>query len=280
MSRFFIDRPIFAWVLAIIVMMAGALAVLSLPVAQYPAIAPPTISITANYPGASAKTLEDTVTQVIEQKLSGLDGLRFVSSSSDSTGTAQISVTFEPGTDPTSPRSRSRTSCSWRCRSCRRRSSARACGRQVGQQLPDDRRLRVRRRQHDRNDISDYVVSSLQDPVSACPGSARSRPSARSTRCGSGSTPTSWSRLSADLARRQRGDPGPERAGLGRAVRRQPGGARPAAQRDDHRADPAADRRRSSRPSSCGSPRPARRCACATSPASSSRARASRSRAS
>ena len=79
MSRFFIDRPIFAWVIAIIVMLAGALSILALPVAQYPAIAPPTVAISATYPGASAKTLEDTVTQVIEQKLSGLAGLRFVS---------------------------------------------------------------------------------------------------------------------------------------------------------------------------------------------------------
>ena len=100
MSRFFIDRPIFAWVIAIIIMLAGGLSILTLPISQYPAIAPPTIGISATYPGASAKTLEDTVTQVIEQKLSGLDGLRFVSSSSDSTGTAAVTVTFEPGTNP------------------------------------------------------------------------------------------------------------------------------------------------------------------------------------
>ena len=88
MSRFFIDRPIFAWVLAIVVMLAGALAIRELPVSQYPSIAPPQISINANYPGASAKTLEDTVTQVIEQKLKGLDGLTYMSSTSDSQGSA------------------------------------------------------------------------------------------------------------------------------------------------------------------------------------------------
>ena len=171
MSRFFIDRPIFAWVLAIIVMMAGALAVLSLPVAQYPAIAPPTISITANYPGASAKTLEDTVTQVVEQKLSGLDGLRFVSSSSDSTGTAQISVTFEPGTDPDIAQVQVQNKLQL-----------------AMPQLPQEvqrQGVKVAKSASNflmiaafasadgsmsRNDISDYVVSSLQDPVSRVPG--------------------------------------------------------------------------------------------------------------
>jgi hydrophobe/amphiphile efflux-1 (HAE1) family protein len=100
MSRFFIDRPIFAWVLAIVVMLAGALAIRELPVSQYPSIAPPQISINANYPGASAKTLEDTVTQVIEQKLKGLDGLTYMSSTSDSQGNASITLTFVAGTDP------------------------------------------------------------------------------------------------------------------------------------------------------------------------------------
>jgi hydrophobe/amphiphile efflux-1 (HAE1) family protein len=100
MARFFIDRPIFAWVLAIIVMLAGVLAINTLPIAQYPSIAPPAISITANYPGASAKTLEDTVTQVIEQKMKGLDRLSYMSSTSESAGTATITLTFENGTDP------------------------------------------------------------------------------------------------------------------------------------------------------------------------------------
>ncbi|MCW5625658.1 MAG: efflux RND transporter permease subunit [Burkholderiales bacterium] len=100
MARFFIDRPIFAWVIAIIVMMAGALAVVNLPIAQYPPIAPPSVDITATYPGASAKTVEDTVTQVIEQRMSGIDNLRYIASQSDSTGTVTISLTFEPGTNP------------------------------------------------------------------------------------------------------------------------------------------------------------------------------------
>ncbi|KAA0588907.1 multidrug efflux pump [Azospirillum lipoferum] len=100
MSRFFIDRPVFAWVIAIVIMMAGALAILRLPVEQYPKIAPPTVSITASYPGASAKTLEDTVTQVIEQKMTGLDHFRYMSSNSDSSGNVTITLTFEPEANP------------------------------------------------------------------------------------------------------------------------------------------------------------------------------------
>ncbi|MCQ9390206.1 efflux RND transporter permease subunit, partial [Pseudomonas viridiflava] len=99
MSRFFIDRPIFAWVLAIIVMLAGIMAILTLPIAQYPTIAPPAIAISANYPGASAKTLEDTVTQVIEQKMKGLDRLSYIASTSESSGSVTITLTFENGTD-------------------------------------------------------------------------------------------------------------------------------------------------------------------------------------
>jgi hydrophobe/amphiphile efflux-1 (HAE1) family protein len=99
-ARFFIDRPIFAWVIAILVMMAGAISIRSLPVSQYPPIAPPTVAVTTNYPGASAKTLEDTVTQVIEQRMTGLDGLRYMSSSSDSAGTATVTLTFDAGTNP------------------------------------------------------------------------------------------------------------------------------------------------------------------------------------
>lgn len=100
MARFFIDRPIFAWVLAIITMLAGVMAVLTLPIAQYPSIAPPAIAISASYPGASSKTLEDTVTQVIEQKMKGLDRLSYIASNSESSGNVTITLTFENGTNP------------------------------------------------------------------------------------------------------------------------------------------------------------------------------------
>ncbi|CAG9225835.1 multidrug efflux pump RND permease AcrB [Paraburkholderia tropica] len=100
MARFFIDRPIFAWVIAIILMMAGVASIFSLPVAQYPTIAPPSIQISASYAGASAKTVEDTVTQVIEQQMSGLDHLLYMSSTSDDSGAATITLTFAAGTNP------------------------------------------------------------------------------------------------------------------------------------------------------------------------------------
>ncbi|KRA62335.1 multidrug transporter [Caulobacter sp. Root655] len=99
LSRFFIDRPIFAWVVAIVIMLAGALAIRTLPIAQYPDIALPQVSVNAIYPGASAKTVEDSVTQVIEQKMKGLDGLEYMSSTSDSSGSATTTLTFKAGTD-------------------------------------------------------------------------------------------------------------------------------------------------------------------------------------
>ncbi|WP_313249321.1 multidrug efflux RND transporter permease subunit SmeE [Stenotrophomonas acidaminiphila] len=100
MARFFIDRPIFAWVIAIIIMLAGALAMLKLPVSMYPEVAPPAVSISASYPGASAKVVEDSVTQIIEQNMKGLDGLIYFSSNSSSNGQASITLTFESGTNP------------------------------------------------------------------------------------------------------------------------------------------------------------------------------------
>src|SRR4051812_47359586 len=100
MSRYFIDRPIFAYVLAVMVLIAGILAVRTLPIAQFPAIAPPAVSITANYPGADAQTLENTTTQIIEQQMKGIDHLRYFSASSSSAGSVTITLTFEQGTDP------------------------------------------------------------------------------------------------------------------------------------------------------------------------------------
>ncbi|EBW6101603.1 efflux RND transporter permease subunit [Salmonella enterica subsp. enterica] len=100
MANFFIRRPIFAWVLAIILMMAGALAIMQLPVAQYPTIAPPAVSISATYPGADAQTVQDTVTQVIEQNMNGIDNLMYMSSTNDSAGSVTITLTFQSGTDP------------------------------------------------------------------------------------------------------------------------------------------------------------------------------------
>jgi len=100
MSKFFLDRPVFAWVIAIALMLGGALAIYNLPISQYPSIAPPSISISAFYPGASAKTVEDSVIQIIEQKMTGLDRLLYMSATSDSAGAGELTLTFAAGTDP------------------------------------------------------------------------------------------------------------------------------------------------------------------------------------
>lgn len=100
MANFFIRRPIFAWVLAIILMMAGVMAIMQMPIAQYPSIAPPAVSVSASYPGADAQTVQDTVTQIIEQNMNGIDNLMYMSSTSDSAGGVTLTLTFKSGTDP------------------------------------------------------------------------------------------------------------------------------------------------------------------------------------
>jgi len=100
LSKFFLNRPVFAWVIAIIIMAAGAMAIYNLPISQYPPIAPPTIAITSSYPGASAETVENSVTQIIEQKMTGFDNLLYMSASSDSAGGSRLELTFKAGTDP------------------------------------------------------------------------------------------------------------------------------------------------------------------------------------
>ena len=100
MSKFFINRPIFAWVIAIVIMLSGFAAIIQLPIAQYPTVAPPSISVSASYSGASAKAVEDSVVQVIEQSMTGLDNLLYMSSTSDSSGSAKVTLTFSAETDP------------------------------------------------------------------------------------------------------------------------------------------------------------------------------------
>ena len=100
MAQFFIHRPIFAWVIALVIMLAGILTLTKMPIAQYPTIAPPTVTISATYPGASAATVENTVTQIIEQQMNGLDGLRYISSNSAGNGQASIELNFNQGIDP------------------------------------------------------------------------------------------------------------------------------------------------------------------------------------
>jgi len=100
LSKFFLDRPVFAWVIAIIMMVLGCLAIYTLPISQYPPIAPPSIAIDCFYPGASAETVENSVTQIIEQKMTGFDDMLYLSGTSDSAGSSRIELTFKAGTDP------------------------------------------------------------------------------------------------------------------------------------------------------------------------------------
>ena len=171
MAQFFIDRPIFAWVIAIMIMVAGGLAIFTLPIAQYPAIAPPAVTITASYPGASADALDQSVTQVIEQKMNGLDHLRYIASSSDSSGMSTIELTFEPGTDSDTAQVQVQNKLQL-----------------ATPQLPQDvQRLGVAVAKSNKNflllvgftstdgsmsvdALSDLVVSRLQDPLSRVPG--------------------------------------------------------------------------------------------------------------
>ena len=149
MARFFIDRPVFAWVIAIIIMLAGGISILNLPISQYPSIAPPTIGITAQYPGASAQTVQDTVTQVIEQNMNGLDYLLYMSSTSDSSGQAQITLTFSADANPDIAQVQVQNKLQLATPPLPAGSAAAGHFRgQARRELPEGVRLRVRRRQH------------------------------------------------------------------------------------------------------------------------------------
>ncbi|MBP0622345.1 efflux RND transporter permease subunit [Cupriavidus consociatus] len=167
MSNFFIDRPIFAWVIALVIMLAGVLSIRALPISQYPAIAPPTIAISVNYPGASAETVQDTVVQVIEQQLNGLDRLRYISSESNADGSMTITVTFEQGTNPDIAQVQVQNKL--------------ALAQPLLPQEVQQQGIRVTKSVRNflvivglistdpkvtREDLSNYIVSSLQDPLS------------------------------------------------------------------------------------------------------------------
>ncbi|EAP8240231.1 efflux RND transporter permease subunit [Salmonella enterica] len=171
MANFFIDRPIFAWVLAIQLCLTGALAIFSLPVEQYPDLAPPNVRITANYPGASAQTLENTVTQVIEQNMTGLDNLMYMSSQSSGTGQATITLSFIAGTDPDEAVQQVQN-------------QLQSAMRKLPQAV-QDQGVTVRKTgdtniltiafvstdgSMDKQDIADYVASNIQDPLSRVNG--------------------------------------------------------------------------------------------------------------
>lgn len=171
MSRFFIDRPIFAWVIALVIMLAGGLAILGLPVNQYPSIAPPAVGIQVNYPGASAQTVQDTVVQVIEQQLNGIDGLRYMSSESNSDGSMSITVTFEQGTDPDIAQVQVQNKLQLATpllpqevqqQGIRVTKAVRNFLMVIGV-VSTDGSMR-------RGDLSDYIVSNIQDPISRTAG--------------------------------------------------------------------------------------------------------------
>ncbi len=171
MAYFFIDRPIFAWVVAIVIMLAGGLSITTLPVSQYPAIAPPTISISATYSGASAKTVEDSVTQIIEQNMTSLDGLMYFSSTSDSNGDTSITLTFENGTDPDTAQVQVQNKL--QLASSQLPSEVLKLGTTVSKASSSF--LMVlgfvsESGDMDRNDIADYVVSNLYDTLARIKG--------------------------------------------------------------------------------------------------------------
>jgi multidrug efflux pump len=171
MSRFFIDRPIFAWALAILVMMAGALALATLPVAQYPSLAPPGIAITATYPGASAETVETTVAQVIEQQLSGLDNLLYFSSESDKDGSITITLYFAQGTD--SNIAQVQVQNKLQLAIPRLPQPVQQQGLRVAKSTKNFLLVVSLVSTNDAlksSDISDFIASSIQDPISRTPG--------------------------------------------------------------------------------------------------------------
>ncbi|MEX7638381.1 multidrug efflux RND transporter permease AcrD [Serratia marcescens] len=171
MANFFIDRPIFAWVLAIILCLTGALAISSLPVEQYPNLAPPNVRISATYPGASAQTLENTVTQIIEQNMTGLDNMMYMSSQSTNTGQATVTLTFEAGTDPNEAMQHVQN----QLQAAIKRLPQAVQNQWFTVSKSGDTTLMMvafvsTDNSMDKQDIADYIVSNLQDPLSRING--------------------------------------------------------------------------------------------------------------
>jgi multidrug efflux pump len=171
LAKIFVGRPIFAWVIAIVIMLAGTAAITSLPVAQYPDVAPPTVAISATYTGASAETVENSVTQIIEQQLTGLDGLLYFSSSSSSDGRASIQVTFDQGTNPDTAQVQVQNKVQQALP--RLPSSVQQQGVTVVKSQNDFLLIVSVRDNADRataSDLADYMVSNMQDPIARVHG--------------------------------------------------------------------------------------------------------------
>ncbi len=248
MSRFFIDRPVFAWVIAIVLMMVGGLSLLSLPVAQYPPIAPPAISITVNYPGASAETVQSTVVQVIEQQLNGIDHLLYFTSESDKDGSVVITLSFEQGTDPDIAQvqvqnklqlAQPRLPAVVQQQGLRVAKATKNFLMVVGFVSKDGSMNAV--------DIADFIASTVQDPISRTPGVGDFQLFGTSLCHAHLARSRQAEQFRPDAGRCQRRHPGAERAGGVRRAGRIAGARGPAAQRHHHRpilsANPRAVRR-------------------------------------
>ncbi len=171
LSRIFIDRPIFAWVIAIIIMLGGVGAILGLPIAQYPDVAPPQVTVRATFPGANAQTIQNSVTQVVEQSLTGIDGLLYFSSSSSSRGSVTITVTFAKGTDPDIAQVQVQNQVQQSI--SRLPQQVQQQGLVVRKSNPDNLLIVGVYDETDKmtnQDVSDYLVSNLQDPLGRIPG--------------------------------------------------------------------------------------------------------------
>ena len=279
LSRFFIDRPVFAWVIAILIMLAGALSITSLPIAQYPSIAPPTITVIATYPGASAKTLEDTVTQVIEQRLNGIDNLRYIEVRRAPRMARRRSRSPSKAAPIRTPR---------RCR-CRTRSPL------ATPLLPQEvQQQGVQVNKSVRNflivvglisedgsmsgtDLADYNSSAMQDPISRLPGVGEIQTFGTQYAMRIWLDPDKLTKYQlATVGCGHRG-PGAECPGLRGRARRPAVAAGPAAECHDHGAEPAANAGAIRRHPAARRARMARASSCATSRGSNSAARATTS---
>ncbi|MBD7924559.1 efflux RND transporter permease subunit [Xanthomonas bonasiae] len=172
MARFFIDRPIFAWVIAIVITLAGAISILSLPLEQYPDIAPPSITVSATYTGASAETVQNSVTQILEQQMTGLDNLLYMSSSSSSAGSASITLTFDSGTDPDTAQVQVQNKVSQGESMLPEavQSNGVTVTKSAGSSMFMVLAFTSEDGSMDSTDIGDYMVSTLQDPISRLNG--------------------------------------------------------------------------------------------------------------
>lgn len=191
LSKYFLNRPVFAWVIAIVLMAVGLLAIYNLPISQYPPIAPPSISITAFYPGGSAETVENSITQIIEQKMTGFDNLLYMTATSESSGAARLELTFKAGTDPDLAWAQVQNKLQLamanlptvvQMQGVKVSKSTRNYLMILGL-ISEDGSM-------DSVDLRDYANSNLQNIVARIPVSVKSKSLALVIQCGSGSIPT------------------------------------------------------------------------------------------